>query len=64
MSQINKSIDILYLAVKGLMITKNTFVEIKNLIVNHESRPVKSNLVITKKKWKKEKDIFVNEKQE
>ena len=50
MSQINKSIDILYLAVKGLMITKNTFVKIKNLIVNHESRPVKSNLVITKKK--------------
>ena len=50
MSQINKSIDILYLAVKGLMITKNTFVEIKNLIVNHESRPVKSNHVITKKK--------------
>ena len=45
MSQINKSIDIfsliLYLAVKGLMMTKNTLVEIKNLIVNHKSRPVK-----------------------
>ena len=33
------------LVVKRLMITKNTVVKIENLVVNHESRPVKSNHV-------------------
>ena len=28
---------------KAHMITKNSVVKIKNLVVNHESRPVKSN---------------------
>ena len=35
---------ILYLVVKKLMITKNLVVEIKNLAVNNESQPIKSNL--------------------
>ena len=29
--------------VKRLMITKNSDVKIQNLVVNHESRPIKSN---------------------
>ena len=32
-----------YLVVKRLMITKNSVAKIKNLVVNHESRPVKLN---------------------
>ena len=32
-----------YLVVKRLMITKNSDVKIQNLVVNHESRPIKSN---------------------
>ena len=35
-----------YLVVKRLMITKNSVVKIKNLVVNHESRPVKSSTVL------------------
>ena len=34
-----------YLVVKRLMIATNFVVKIKNLVVNHESRPVKSNTV-------------------
>ena len=32
--------------VKRFMITKNSVVKIQNLVMNHESRPVKSNPVI------------------
>ena len=32
-----------YLVVIRLMITKNSAVKIKNLVVNHESQPLKSN---------------------
>ena len=34
---------VFYLVVKRLMITKNSFVKIQNLIVNHELGPVKLN---------------------
>ena len=33
----------LYLVVKRLKITKNSVVKIQNVVVNHKSRPVKSN---------------------
>ena len=33
----------IYLVVKRFMITKNSVVKIQNLVVNHESWPVKSN---------------------
>ena len=35
-----------YLVVKRLMITKNSVMKIKNLVVNYESRPVKSSPVL------------------
>ena len=38
-------IVIFYLVVKRLMIATNFVVKIKNLVVNHESQPVKSNTV-------------------
>ena len=34
---------IFYIVVKRFMITKNSIVEVQNLVVNHESRVVKSN---------------------
>ena len=35
--------ELQYLVMKRPMITENTVVKIQNLIVNHESQPVKSN---------------------
>ena len=35
-----------YLVVKKFVITKNSVMKIQNLVVNHESRPIKSNPAI------------------
>ena len=43
---IANSIDFFYLVTKRLMITKNSVVKIRNLVVNHKSRPVKSTHAI------------------
>ena len=40
---IDNSVEFFYLVVKRLVITKNFVVKIKNLVMNHESRLVKSN---------------------
>ena len=36
-----------YLVIKKFMIKKNSVLKIQNLVVNHESQPVKLNPVVT-----------------
>ena len=36
-----------YLVIKKFMIKKNSVLKIQNLVVNHESQPVKLNSVVT-----------------
>ena len=42
---------IFYLVMKILMIKKNSVVKIQNLVVNHQSQPVKSNPVKVTNSW-------------